>query len=448
MEVIFYILIMLFFTFFFLMKKKEAVLWIPLFTVLVDVLPLYITGGMNYESKFYIIFSYYRALVFISIFIYSLSKYKIERNILFPILSYSIYILFRQAFTDSFYENIKLSITLISYISVIYSSFILFRYNSISIKKTLNVNKIVFLLFLLNAIYCTYNGFFSKEGYSGTIIAMGAFSLMNLYGIIYLILFYLCYIKYLNFKDLLLLSLAFVIVILNAKRTPIILFLVGLFVYIFYNRKYIILALKKSKNIIILLVSCVLLIVSYSVYQYMTENVRKKASTLEYKQEGRFMEYIQIAHEFSKNPHYILVGKNNGYKSGFDKFDNVTQMEIEGRSLHSDISIMLVGTGFIGLFLYFYIFLSLSKINIKIGRSYFNHKYHVMFWMMLLPLLANSLADSHTVATARVIVYMIMGLSIGIQAKQNNILKYEYINSKKRSLRSRTDGVPNTTDIK
>lgn len=429
-------LFLIFFIIILFFHKKELLLWVPFISIVIDIVPYYLTGEINSTDKSIIFLSYFRGFLISLpvVFLFFSRKTRIDNLISLSIFLYIIYNLLRQLFTEEIYLNIKLAILLSVYISVIPAAFNYFSKVYITFSRLKNLLRIVLFLYILNCLYCTFLNTGVRHGYENTIISLGSFDILSEYGIMYIILFLISFYKKLRKLDFILIIFSIILIVLTAKRTPIYLLVVGISIIIFFNRQ----SIFKSKNSIIYLsLFGIILYVTVSAFIFVGKNIRTKASNIDYINEGRYLEYSVIENQLLKHGSYqkLLFGEDNSFNSSFISNINLTRLDVEDRKPHSDIAILVFSSGFIGLFLYVFVLYSLFRKQMSLQKSSDYKESKSAFWAIFVSLVLNLFADSYTVCSARVIPYLLLGICLGLQNTMSKKLSYPVFNENSTSFK-------------
>lgn len=398
--------------------KETALIWMPVFTILVDVLPLYITGEAVGQGQNVIVLQYFRGFIFLLIFIYYLTKTSNRSYFLtFNIGLYIFYILLRQLLTSDIYSNIKIALLLSTYIMFIPISYSYTFHYKVTFSKLKIVIIISLTIFLLNVLFSTlFYGIQEKQYYYlNSIINLGSFNLLSQYGIVYLNLFLLAHLRLLKRLDIFLIVTSIIVVILTGKRTPLYIIVSGFFIIGYFHRHYLF-KFVRLKSIFLIIV---LFVTTFVSYQYTQKNVRTEMGELSYSQTGRYNEFIAIYTElvYYGDMFSVFTGHYDSFSARFSKAVN-PQLDItEERTIHSDIAIILFSSGLFGLFFYVTILWSIFLKQLRLSKLLENSNATVAFYSIYFGLVINLFADSHTVATARIIPYMLLGISLGLQQR-------------------------------
>lgn len=407
---LFYIIILIFI----ISRSSASILWVPLFTILVDIVPLYFTGNLE-PAKESIVLLYFRGFTFL------LVQYLVFRNspkasvVLYGIPLYLLYLVSKQFFTMDVYTNIKQALLLLSYIIFIPAAF---SYASVGHRFNFNnfrfVLRMALIAFVLNTIYCTLFVTIRLENNSyGDFINSGAFKLTQLYGISYILVYLLAHFKRLRWIDYVIIFTVIALLMLIAKRTPIIILFIGILIIVFFNWNF----LKYKIKFKHFLALVFLVMVSYYGITYAQKNVRARIVEMKITEENRFREFSAIYIELVESGDWLslLTGHPDSFTARLSKSIGIIEGMHADRNMHSDIAVILFSTGLLGLIFYSRIFYFLISLQRYYRKSLPISPEYVAFWALSLGLFANFFADSHTVATSRAIPYILIGLTLGLQ---------------------------------
>lgn len=215
------------------------------------------------------------------------------------------------------------------------------------------------IIFVLNGIFAKILGA-SPDVYGGTGFTMGGIAFTEiLQGSIFIIALP----SILESADskskkalVLLLSLGIMILlILSLRRTSVIMVLMAFCYYAFKNRKY-----RWSIVYFLIVATPVYLLFFSNVNNAVSERLkaRPELTTQGYSitQEYRYLEYGIVFKEVTANAKMFLVGRDFLNSQG-----NYNQGRWGNRVLHSDFTLILFGSGFIGLILYLLIIIDLFR---------------------------------------------------------------------------------------
>jgi hypothetical protein len=143
------------------------------------------------------------------------------------------------------------------------------------------------------------------------------------------------------------------ILIINTRRTPLLMLVAALFVFAIINRKALI------RLSLLILINFSVLAITFPLYRdILTAQIEQRSRILQtenYEEEARFMENKLLAKEFNtqQSIRMLLFGIKF-----FDSYDFGKKYFWAGRPIHSDISMLIFSTGLIGFILF--IFLNIS----------------------------------------------------------------------------------------
>jgi hypothetical protein len=203
----------------------------------------------------------------------------------------------------------------------------------------------------------------------------------------------------------------FIFILLNVRRTAILIPLVGLLTYVLFTPRKIRIMLSYILSLIFL----ILFSYFYEDLLIQRYQIREKQGRFKkefYKDESRYLENVQLYKEYIKfeEPLKSLFG------IGVNIFaEHVDNNKVVKRMYHSDIAKLLSGSGFIGLILYIniYIFiLRLLKKNRKIDTNL--KKLRAIGYSLIFISLLVSLNGSLTLVNFRTVLFLYLGAVAGI----------------------------------
>lgn len=393
-----------------LFKKQHFILWIPVFTLLVDAITIVLSdfqlGIANYSV---ILLEYFRVLIFIAVSLIILRKYY-SKQLLLPIIYFIIFLLAKSITTIDPYNSLKVSLSLSSYILLLSASFSYFKGIG-HFEGLVNVLRLTLLLYLLNTVVFSYLGI-GFDFYGQTNVYQGSIPLFTAYGIMYTIILLFVLQKRTKIIDTFLMLSNSAILILMSKRASILLLILGVSIIVILNRKI----YFRSSNFIYfaILLAFVLSVFYLSFVQAM--ETRTRVSEFEIAEEGRYLEYVILYGEVIESNDLLtfLFGKELFVEEG--QFGlNQSILEVSARRIHSDYAILLYGGGLVGLLLYLRLFYIMFKTflttrDVLKGQS----KYRAAFLAIFICLIFNGFVDSLTVASARAIPFVFLGGLLGV----------------------------------
>jgi len=217
----------------------------------------------------------------------------------------------------------------------------------------------------------------------------------------------------------------YIFILLNVRRTAIIIPLIGILVAILY--------MKRNPKLIIGLVSAILLfIILLPFYEGILiqrigireqQRQNKFLTSDFYKQEARYKENISLFGEYLEFAHPLndlLALNNNAFA------ENIKNSKSVSRMYHTDTAKLLYGTGIVGLLLYLLIILKAFEVIFKYRRKGAkNNKYFITSLSLLLIILFVTFNGSITLIAFRSILFLILGASTGMQRR--TYIKYLYL---------------------
>ena len=201
----------------------------------------------------------------------------------------------------------------------------------------------------------------------------------------------------------------FIILILFMKRWAIFCTVIGIVIY-FYNSGNTIKKLKSFSIVVIILTLTSLFFMDLISEQFLNRGV-KVTGISEIESEGRFLDYINIYHYLTTNQSVLkmLVGGNL-----FESRDFGMKYLHQIRNIHPDLVALLYGTGFIGLFLYIYIYRwmykKMQKIYNRGVKTNLTKDLKALFNVFIFTLLFASIAGGALrVTTANSLAFLLLG---------------------------------------
>lgn len=163
----------------------------------------------------------------------------------------------------------------------------------------------------------------------------------------------------------------------------------------------------------------IFLFAAFLSFNFTQKNIREKVVELDYFEEGRFIEFIAIYNEIFVHGDIsnYFAGHKDSYLARFDDNLSTNEYITSERTLHSDLAIILFSSGLLGLLFYLNIIFSTFKKQLSLSNYLKSDSYSSAFWALFIGLCLNLFADSHTVSTARIIPYMLIGFTLGYQKR-------------------------------
>jgi hypothetical protein len=219
--------------------------------------------------------------------------------------------------------------------------------------------------------------------------------------------FLLSYINKIHLKyfGIALAIITFIFILLNVRRTAILIPIVGLVVYAFYIP-------NKGKIMTGLFFSLILMLALSPIYtdKLMERfNFRQEQGRFDsdfYKTEGRFYETTIVYEEIMsfEDPILSLFGERIFASGWIDK-------EKQPRMLHSDPAVLIYGTGIIGFIIYLLIYFKLfSLIPLGLTNNKFIGTLKGAFYTVIFISLMASLNGSILLMSLRSLIFLFLGL--------------------------------------
>ena len=207
---------------------------------------------------------------------------------------------------------------------------------------------------------------------------------------------------------------AFIFILLNVRRTAILIPIIGILTYAWYSP-------KKTKIISgIVIVAATLLLLSPLYIEKLTNRflVREERGRFDedfYKTESRYTENIEVfSNTFSfENPLKSFFGSKI-YASGREE-------DVRNRMYHTDSASLLDGTGIIGVIIYLYFLFQLftfAKFPVR-NKSENYCLYRSTYMSLLFILLFVSINGSIMNVSFRSLVFIYMGAMLALMKKEN-----------------------------
>lgn len=398
----------------FLFKRKNGIVWIPIFYVVLD-------SSFSFFPSLSIV-TYIRPIVFLFISLFLIEKIKFNwlNRYLFIFLIYTlVLVLFSSEIFYSFKGYSQVFISMMCFpLGYLYFD---------STDKLRILNRSLFYV-ILYSVFSSAIGYlfgigrnFDYDSISDpeSIGLLGSGGLYSAALAIGLIPMLLTTVTRPFWKWVLYISsfAAYVFILLNVRRTAILIPIVGLLTYAWF-------APRKSRIFMGVVFIGFLLILSSPLYLdklISRYNVRAEKGRFDedfYKTENRYEENIYlISTVFSfDDPLTSLVG-NKIYSSG--RTDDVLT-----RMYHSDSANLLAGTGIIGVFLYIMVYIAFFRFprfcknsnNQKIGL------YKTTYYSLLLMSLFVAMNGSLMLVSLRSIIFLYMGAMLSLMYREKQIV--------------------------
>jgi len=410
-----FIYYLLFFIFFLILikKKKEFIYYLPIFFIITE-------SSFTYFSSLSFA-TFYRVIMILLFFYYIKDKIKFD-PLSKVIIIFLIFILFETIISSEFLFSFKNTLKVIL-------SMMMFTVGYHLINDINQYNKLIksiHSIIILSLIFVVFGYVFKigrpleytfTEGEEDIIGLLGSGGLYPGAVALSILPISINLIKKRSQRVIFVfLSIIFYIfILLNVRRTAIILPLIGFFVIIIFNE------IKFKFLINIILIFLILLIMSpfYKETLIQRIEIRNKQRENEltsakfYEKEQRYLENIILIQEIfsSSDPINALFGINNNIFA-----NNVKNNKIIGRLYHSDTAVLLYGGGIIGFFLYFFVIYKLFiwifkfKTHNSLGKEYF-----IISLILLLQTVFIIFNGSLTLFAYKSVTYLLLGATLHMQ---------------------------------
>ncbi|MDF1549849.1 MAG: hypothetical protein P1P88_18625 [Bacteroidales bacterium] len=224
--------------------------------------------------------------------------------------------------------------------------------------------------------------------------------------------------KWMKWIGISLAVITFVFILLNVRRTAIAIPIIGLTIYTLYipNKGKVISSLTAA-GLLLLLLSPLYADKLFERFTYRQEQGRFEKDF--YKTEGRYLETTIVFEEvFSLSDPFLLLFGERIFASGWKKGERLPRM------LHSDVAVLLYGTGIIGFINYLLIYTKLFKIiPLKFSKNkVISHLIGSFYAVIFISILA-SLNGSLQLVSLRSLIFLFIGIII----RQYQIYKHNQI---------------------
>jgi O-antigen ligase len=287
----------------------------------------------------------------------------------------------------------------------------------------ISISASIWVFYIVLATFFKY-GRFSDDYSPSDIIYFGHTNFYGIYPMVYLLIASIYYYNIrVKGKTILIkvtLFIAIIIFLLLAKRTYLYLFLFGAFFQIVLFLLY----KKKTTNVIsLLLIIFFLIFLGRDTFIKSFVDKRETAIDRSYFEEGRFLEILAYKTDIidRESIEKILLGTeifNSRQKFfGFSYMYSWLYFD-KDRTLHSDYSNLLYGTGIIGILSYL-LFLFWIGMNFYKKTRFQNRISHelkalmLVFWSVYISLLINGLSDGILSMSNRLIPFLLLGAITG-----------------------------------
>lgn len=347
-----------------LYKNSFSIWLIPIYTLIIDLISGFVMTGSKIGTI--------RSITLLIAIIFSIQRRNIiKSNNSSVIFLFIIYLVLISINTSNFPATLYGIVT----ISIIFLSYIWGSKYLVNATAWKLYFKSIFILALSAIIYIAalqlfdiettvkmnYSEFFNTGGLMAS--RMDTLAFISIF-ILYIVLYRQDYLSsiYMKYITVVTLGAIWLIILINLKRTTILLVLIGVFLIIYKHTNKKIL-LKYTIRISIILISMFYVFQDIIIDQFQARE--NKFQVEELSEEYRFKEAEVLFEDINKKYtiEQILFGKNLFYTQpfGLDKFG-------KARIIHSDLTAMIYGAGIIGAFLYslifFRIFINFRKLRI------------------------------------------------------------------------------------
>jgi hypothetical protein len=407
--------------------KRRAFIFLLLpFNIIMDM-------SFNYFETLSLV-TYFRALVLLTVIVLyfrSFYKYRFFR----PLYLFLAYALILLPFTDNFFYSFK-------FYTQVFLTMMMFPVGYVainSLRKMEQLNKSMIFIIIISAIvtiagYAFGIGFSfdysEEEGAVGLLGSAGLYAAgLAIVALPVIIPDYTKNRKFMLATIYLFALIDFILILLNVRRTAILIPMVGLLTYfVFSPRKgYLLIGLVVSLGILILITP-----IYKSTFMRRFE-IRQEEGRFEkdfYENESRYLFTQEIFREvFSfKDPQKSIFGKDI-FGSSWEGEERADRM------LHADHNVLLDGAGIVGFLLYLYFYVEVIRmIRRKVPtRNPRILRYRSLAWSLIAVSVMVSLNGSLSLVSYRAILFLYLGASIGLY--RNLVPDKEPATKKRRGLR-------------
>lgn len=411
-QLIFYIFFIIIFICILYLREKSLA-WLPLLYIVLD-------ASFTYFTTLSVV-TYIRPAIFIVIMTFFIRKLSINRlnkpSYLF--LAYTLLLVF---ISPQLFYSLKGYMQVFISMMAFPLGFIYF--NCREKIKILNKSVIILLIFSLVVTAIGYifnigrNFDYSKNSEYESIGLLGSGGLYPASFAIGIIPFIIRYVNSKSWRIIIIIAaiLMYIFVLLNLRRTAILMPVVGLLTYfLFTPNKF-----RIAAGVILSLLILLSLSPFYSEVLLTRFKIREEKGRFDpdfYKTEGRYLENIEIVNKVMSfnDPVKSLIGYKV-YASGRGEKDRV-------RMYHTDSAVLLGGTGLLGFVLYIIIYikffnwgklLKYASINARLLRSTY---YSILFMSIFI-----SMNGSITLVSIRTLIFLYLGVLLSFTINNLNPL--------------------------
>lgn len=352
-------------------KNKNIILDLPIIMLLAEILMSWIhTGKVGFETTQQIRMIYFSLIfaIFVFVFHFKLLRPKFRIFFIITILFFIIVVFNSTVFFESFKKYLRIAPSFLAF-PVYYQYFQRNQHEFMKFYKRLTIYNAIFIVPIVISSILKIG---TPWGYGDNkIVYLIGFNMWGLYGIIYsvcLTLFISELVKYKKYKfwNIVLAIILATLLILIFKRTLVITFFIGVFLYLIT-----VTSIDKRRYVYLFFLIIALLLT----YQFYDDVVKQAVFSRErifdlqnYAEEGRVLELINYFRIWLQEESIstIIFGKDFFYSGYTDSFAAVSQIFGQrGRIIHSDIANLLYTAGIFGAFLFLlYLFKYFKAINI------------------------------------------------------------------------------------
>jgi hypothetical protein len=329
-----------------------------------------------------------------------------------PFIFYSLYIILMLPFASNFMESLRLSSKVLT---IIWTFPIFYIYSHLFTEKIIIRN--IFLLsiiILINYVISTMYGIGGSAYTESTDFLVGSLSDSWL-TYTFILFLYIIVLKTKNIKTstkivfLILFSLLVVQLILGLKRTAIIVFFMGIIIYLFLEK----LSFKSIFTYILGFLFVTFLLSQFS--DVLDDRMYARGGRLE----GNYKEIVQTEYRYFETIEAWeqTLSFENVFESifgleAFNSSGNYGTSHIFGdRPLHIDYNLIVNTTGLFGLLFYFYIFYYIYQ-RYKERKSILDHKYRELFLVILITQFFASIGGQMLAVTYGSIKFIFLAIAL------------------------------------
>jgi hypothetical protein len=208
----------------------------------------------------------------------------------------------------------------------------------------------------------------------------------------------------------------YVLILLNVRRTAILIPIIGIITYLLFTR-------SRLYSIKLVSISILLMIIAFPIYQSIFKErleIREEEGRFEkdfYKSEDRYTENVLVLDQIAlfKDPAEILFGVGHNIFA-----EHVSDGTIVRRMYHTDTAKLLYGTGIVGFLLYFSIYILIFIKILKIPSSGVLKDIKAGALALLVISIFVSLNGSLNLITFRSLNFLLIGSFLGIAQSIKN----------------------------